>query len=578
MPEVIPYFLNNIAYPDTTYEPPFVFFGDVGALKFTIYCTQDADFGFEWAVDTQYEVITIDTFQALAGVENSITVPVTARYGRVFVRNINAVPSNLKVQIFFLNDFSSESGSEDITLSSAGGISLIANDIPPDYTLKGLTEGSNITIIDNGNNLEISAAGVAPYKQVGSNISPISNSTNAISSGVNNVLNSCITSLIGGSSSCTLNGSRTTNSAIIGARNSKIVSSSSNGDGKQCVIIGSSDGNIGNISEAGTNNGIYSSSTGKIANRGTNCVIIGSNNSKIPSQSIQTGIYSSSNSTLLGERINESIIMSSSQCFVRAGGASDGGSCTIVGSSACQIGLSGSQSAGNYCGIYSSLNSENTGRNQTNAIIAGNNSRIIGNNADNSVVMGSNGNISHIGNFMFSDSAGGNALSSNGNNRFNVRSVGGARFLTNTNNTVGVSLASGGNSWASVCDVNTKENLQVINSTNNQMIVDNFYNLPVYKYNYIGNPEEQICFGPTAQDWNMSYGCDNISIPICTLERDIDNNLVEVNVLDDNGDCQFETKPAKDPLKIEIMDMIGVMMICINDLQSRIKLLENPII
>jgi len=151
MPEVIPYFKNDIVYPDTTYEPPFVFFGDVGALKFTIYCTQDADFGFEWAVDTQYEVIAIDTFQALAGVENSITVPVTARYGRIFVRNIAAVPSNLKVQIFFLNNFSSG----DVE-STGSGISLV-----DDGDIKSLTSvDGSVIITDNITEIDLSVISV----------------------------------------------------------------------------------------------------------------------------------------------------------------------------------------------------------------------------------------------------------------------------------------------------------------------------------------------------------------------------------------------------------------------------------
>lgn len=151
MPEIISWFKNDIAYPDPTYEPPFLFLGDVGALKFTIYCSQDTDFGFEWAVDTHYEVIAIDTYQALAGVEISITVPITARYGRIFVRNIAAVPSNLKVQVFFLSEFSSG----DVE-SIGSGISLVDNG-----DIKSLTSiDGSVIITDNITEIDLSATSI----------------------------------------------------------------------------------------------------------------------------------------------------------------------------------------------------------------------------------------------------------------------------------------------------------------------------------------------------------------------------------------------------------------------------------
>jgi len=145
--EVLPYFKNDPVFGFTEYEPPFLFFGDVGALKFTIYCTEDTDFGFEWAVDTQYEVIAIDTFQSLAGIEISITVPITARYGRIFVRNIASVPSDLKTQIFFLSNFSSGD------ISSVGsGVSLVDNG-----NIKSLTSvDGSVIITDNITEVDLS--------------------------------------------------------------------------------------------------------------------------------------------------------------------------------------------------------------------------------------------------------------------------------------------------------------------------------------------------------------------------------------------------------------------------------------
>ena len=110
MPELNLYFLNDTAYPDATYEPPFTFVGDVNALKYTIYCDVDCEFGFWWAVDNQYQVISTDTYQLTGGSEESITLPITARYVQIFVNNIASNPCDLKVQVFFLTNFSGLGG------------------------------------------------------------------------------------------------------------------------------------------------------------------------------------------------------------------------------------------------------------------------------------------------------------------------------------------------------------------------------------------------------------------------------------------------------------------------------------
>ena len=103
MPELNLYFLNDTSYPDATYGPPFTFVGDVNALKYTIFCSVDCEFGFRWSVDNQFQVISTDTYQLTGGNEESILVPITARYVQIFVNNIASNPCDLKVQVFFLN-------------------------------------------------------------------------------------------------------------------------------------------------------------------------------------------------------------------------------------------------------------------------------------------------------------------------------------------------------------------------------------------------------------------------------------------------------------------------------------------
>ena len=61
------------------------------------------------------------------------------------------------------------------------------------------------------------------------------------------------------------------------------------------------------------------------------------------------------------------------------------------------------------------------------------------------------------------------------------------------------------------------------------------------------------------------------------------NNPEYEQQLDDQGDPIFETKPAKDPLMIEQMDVIGVCLATIKELHAqvqaltiRVNALENP--
>ena len=139
---------------------------------------------------------------------------------------------------------------------------------------------------------------------------------------------------------------------------------------------------------------------------------------------------------------------------------------------------------------------------------------------------------------MFSDSNRGTQLTSVFNHTFLVRCSNGSTFFTNTANTTGVTIGAGGGSWASVSDVNKKENLVELDC---QDVMNKMENLPIYQYNYIGNPKEQKCWGPTAQDWYKLF------------------------------------PTQKDQLSIETMDMIGVLMATVKNLNNRVKDLESKI-
>ena len=88
--------------------------------------------------------------------------------------------------------------------------------------------------------------------------------------------------------------------------------------------------------------------------------------------------------------------------------------------------------------------------------------------------------------------------------------------------------------------------------------------IEIYKYNFIGNPPEQECYGPTAQDWHKHFGAPEIEVPKLKGQRDTNEPL-------------FEKKPAKDPLMIEQNDMIGVLFSCAKYLHSQNNTLSDKI-
>jgi len=196
-----------------------------------------------------------------------------------------------------------------------------------------------------------------------------------------------------------------------------------------------------------------------------------------------------------------------------------------------------------------------------NCMLGGHNSSIT--SSQDCVVLGSNISCLHNACFLFSDDAGGTQLSSTANNQFRARCTGGATFFTNTTNTTGVTLAAGGSSWGVVSDVNSKENMLQVDY---QSLMDKVNYLLIYEYNYIGNDPKQKCFGPTAQDWHTQFPCETITTEILDLNGD--------SVLDEFDLPTFEEVDAKNQLVIEVMDMLGVALACIKNLNQRIQVLE----
>jgi hypothetical protein len=103
----------------------------------------------------------------------------------------------------------------------------------------------------------------------------------------------------------------------------------------------------------------------------------------------------------------------------------------------------------------------------------------------------------------------------------------------------GVRLFFGSTAWAAISDRNAKENLVQLDG---ETILQKILQVPIYQYNYIGVPADQLCRGPVAQDWHTQF------------------------------------PSGKDPLTIDTMDLDGISLAAIHGLAARIQQLEQRIV
>ncbi len=168
---------------------------------------------------------------------------------------------------------------------------------------------------------------------------------------------------------------------------------------------------------------------------------------------------------------------------------------------------------------------------------------------------------------------------------FTCRFKAGYAFYSNDAIGTGVTLAAGGSAWAGVSDVNMKENVNVVDTAD---ILAKVMLIPVNTYNFIGNDPAIVCMGPTAQDWHIQFGCDDMAFPVLDEVAQeaqwaddlvVDATLdpvpvipcrvgVHIQALDGDLDPIFEWKPAKDILKIDTMDLMGALMASVQELQK----------
>ena len=117
---------------------------------------------------------------------------------------------------------------------------------------------------------------------------------------------------------------------------------------------------------------------------------------------------------------------------------------------------------------------------------------------------------------MFNDNT--NAqLACNGDNRFVVRSTGGAWFFTSGNNAAGVTVSAGGGSWASVSDRDAKANFAAVDT---REVLAKVAAMPVTTWKYKSQDEEIRHIGPVAQDFYAAFGVGEDETHITTVDAD----------------------------------------------------------
>jgi hypothetical protein len=108
-----------------------------------------------------------------------------------------------------------------------------------------------------------------------------------------------------------------------------------------------------------------------------------------------------------------------------------------------------------------------------------------------------------------------------GANRFEVRSTGGARFVSSIDSfgdpTTGVELAAGGGSWSAFSDESAKDNVVAVDPED---VLDRVSTLPISTWNYEAQAPSIRHIGPMAQDFYRAFGVGEDERHITAVDAD----------------------------------------------------------
>jgi hypothetical protein len=139
---------------------------------------------------------------------------------------------------------------------------------------------------------------------------------------------------------------------------------------------------------------------------------------------------------------------------------------------------------------------------------------------DFSSAMGSHVTVpsAHFGSHTFGDrNWSANTTLTTAPHQFAARATGGVRFYTNPTLTTGVTLAAGGSSWASLSDVNAKENFRALDG---EYVLDAIDDMSIREWNYRENDDDIRHIGPTAQEFHAAFGLGSDPLRIETIDAD----------------------------------------------------------
>ena len=102
-------------------------------------------------------------------------------------------------------------------------------------------------------------------------------------------------------------------------------------------------------------------------------------------------------------------------------------------------------------------------------------------------------------------------------NEFAVRSTGGARFITNTFGSTGVTLAAGGSAWSAVSARSTKENFTKVNAVE---VLEKVASMPIEEWNYKAQEDSIRHIGPMAEDFREAFNVGDFEGRITSTDAD----------------------------------------------------------
>jgi hypothetical protein len=129
---------------------------------------------------------------------------------------------------------------------------------------------------------------------------------------------------------------------------------------------------------------------------------------------------------------------------------------------------------------------------------------------------GTRARANHSGAFVWGDSNNADIASTNIDS-VTMRASGGYRLFSNAGATLGVYLAPGGGSWASISDRNAKENFEPVNA---RAVLDEVVALPVSRWNYRAQTNGVRHIGPMAQHFHAAFGVGDNDTTITTIDAD----------------------------------------------------------